>query len=85
MLKATSEILKASTKPEVTAVAQPEVDPTVDPDLLKAIDNNDELSYWRENSPALWARAVARMMNSSPSLNTRNSPTPNGTPGWSNW
>jgi hypothetical protein len=60
MLKATSEILKASTKPEVVTVTQPEANPTVDPDLLKAIDNNDELSYWRENSPALWARAVAK-------------------------
>jgi hypothetical protein len=33
-------------------------DPDVDPDLLSAIEDNNELSYWQEKSPQLWERAV---------------------------
>ena len=52
----------ATTGQPETAVKPPAQTRTeeVDPELLKAIEANDELSYWQENSPALWSRAVAK-------------------------
>lgn len=71
MMVAASAILKTQVVPPTPASqAQPPPAPApaavpppatqVDPNLLKAIDDNDELSYWQEHSPALWQRAVAK-------------------------
>ena len=65
MFTATVAVLKqqaapsTATAPAAPAPAQAPAE-GVDPELLKAIDANDELSYWQENSPALWSRAVAK-------------------------
>ena len=46
--------------PAAPAATAAPAQPSVDPELIKAIEANDELSYWQENSPALWSRAVAK-------------------------
>jgi hypothetical protein len=55
----------APADPPAPAAASPApaaapAEPTADPALLKAIDDNDELSYWQENSAPLWAKAIAK-------------------------
>lgn len=72
MMVAASAILKTQAIPPApaprtqapptpaTPAATPPPAQQVDPSLLKAIDDNDELSYWQEHSPALWQRAVAK-------------------------
>ena len=49
----------AATPAPAAPVAQPATETQVDPLLLKAIDENDELSYWQENSQPLWDKAIA--------------------------
>jgi len=56
---------KKEADPEPAAPAQPAAQPQAQPadtgpdkDLLEAISDNDELSYWQENSPALWNKAI---------------------------
>lgn len=49
---------KDQEKPKDKAGAQEDTGDEVDPALLEAIDDNDELSYWRENSPGLWKKAI---------------------------
>lgn len=45
--------------PAPAAKPQPDEQPVADPKLLEAIDDNNELSWWREKSPPLWDKAIA--------------------------
>jgi len=56
--KATPEV-KPEATPAATPAAEPAAAPQVDEAMMEAIDSNDDLAYWRENSAPLWEKAVA--------------------------
>ena len=58
-VEATVADLTTATAVPAAPAAQPATETQVDPLLLKAIDENDELSYWQENSKPLWSKAIA--------------------------
>jgi hypothetical protein len=55
----TPDVIKPDTPAPVAEVIAPVAAPVADPALMKAIDDNDELAYWKENSQPLWDKAVA--------------------------
>ncbi|RLB91960.1 MAG: hypothetical protein DRH10_00590 [Deltaproteobacteria bacterium] len=59
MMAAAAEIVSSAGKQQqVDTNADKGEQEALDPDFMTAIDDNDELTYWKENSPVLWERAV---------------------------